>query len=279
MRISCFLLAFAVVLFSVRLFAADEKPPTAEEEMKRLTGTWSMFDMETNGSGDGRAWLKQIVFDGNKYTFYYEMNKSGESTFTLNPAAEPRTIDVTTGGKTMLGLYRFHEGRLEICLAQDGKPRPKVFATQGEPGVGSVLYVLKPKTPPAKLDPVEEVFQGEVKKLTGKWVAATREAGGRAEKNPENYGLLVEDGRLTNLFKGAAKDTMTVLRVDPKAEPPQIDFRAGSKLWQGIYRLTDDKLELCLPEIGAGKRPTAFTTKKSEAGAGQLSTVYQKEKK
>src|SRR5436305_1826872 len=129
MRITCLLAVFAVGLLPLGLRSADnDKPPTAEEEMKRLTGAWVMFDMELEGGGDGQAWLKKIVFDGNKYTFFREMNKVADATFTLNPSADPRTIDVSSGGKTMLGIYRFRDGRLEICLAQDGKPRPKVFA-------------------------------------------------------------------------------------------------------------------------------------------------------
>src|SRR5262245_55759050 len=99
MRTMCVLLAFVGALLAVRQPAADEKPRTAEEERKRLTGTWVMFDMEVQGGGTAQAWLKRIVFDGNKYTFYHEMNKSAEVTFTLNPAADPRTIDVKNGSK------------------------------------------------------------------------------------------------------------------------------------------------------------------------------------
>ncbi len=275
MRIARVLSGLAVVL----LVAADEKAPTEKDELKRLTGTWVMFDMETNGSGVARAEVKRIVFEGDKYTFYHEMNKSPEATVTLNPSADPRTIDVKQGGKTQLGIYRFKDGRLEMCLAQDGKPRPTAFATAGGPGAGSTLYVLKPKTPPVKLDPVEAVYQGEMKKLAGKWVATERELGGKPDKDPKDRGLLVEDGRLSTLFKGKAQDTMTALRVDPKANPPEIDFRTGNgKVWLGIYKVTDDKLEVCLPSINTGKRPTAFTTK-AEPGAGVSYTVYQKEKK
>ncbi len=277
MRIARILLGLAVVLPVA--VAADEKPPTGQGELKRLTGTWVMFDMELNGSGDGRAEAKRIVFDGNKYTFYHEKNKSPEATFTLNPGADPRTIDVKQGGKTMLGIYRFKEGRLEICLAQDRKPRPTAFATEGEPGAGSILYVLKPKTPPAKLDPAEAVYQDEMKKLAGKWVAAERELAGRAEKDPKDHGLLVEDGRLTMLFKGNKRDNMKAIRVNPKADPPEIDFRTSNgKVWLAIYKMSDEKLEICLPSINTGKRPTAFTTK-AEPGAGVSYTVYQKEKK
>jgi uncharacterized protein (TIGR03067 family) len=227
----------------------------------------------------GRAEVKRIVFEGSKYTFYHEMNKSPEAAFTLNPAVSPRAIDVKQSGQTMLGIYRFHEGRLEICLAQDGKPRPTVFATQGEPGIGSVLYILKPKTPPAKLDPVEESFQAEMKKLAGNWTATERELGGRPDKEPANHGLLLEENKLSQLFKGKPKETMNVLRVDPKADPPQIDLRTGNgKMWLGIYKLTEDKLEICLPNINPGKRPIAFTTK-AVPGAGVSYTVYKKDKK
>lgn len=275
MRIAQICLALTVGM----LIAAD-KPPTQQEELKRLGGTWNMFDMEVDGNGVGHAQEeKRIVFDGNKYFFYHLMNKSPESTFTLNPAANPRTIDVTQSGKTNLGIYQFKEGRLEICLARDGKPRPSVFATQGEPGNGNVLYVLKPKTPPATLDPVEAVFQAELKKLAGNWAVTSREIGGRPDKDPKNYGLLVEDGKWSPLYKGNSKDAMNIIRVDPKADPPQIDFRTGSgKLWLGIYKLSDDKLEFCLPSISPGKRPTAFTTKKVP-GAGVSYIVYEKEKK
>jgi len=206
---------FSVLVFGL-LVAADEKPSPVKEEQARLNGARGMFDMETNGNGVGRAEVKKILFDGDKYTFYHDDTKSPEVTFKLNPAAEPRTIDVLNGGKTMLGIYRFQDGKLEICLAQDGKPRPKIFSTHPEAGAGSVLYVLKPKTPPAKLDSAEVAFQDEIKKLAGNWSGSSREVDGRLDKDPSNHGLLVEGNKWATRFKGKEKETMNILRVDLK---------------------------------------------------------------
>jgi len=237
-----------------------------------------MFDMEVNGHGTARCEVKRIVFDKNRYTFYHEQKASGDAIVKLDTKPDPKTIDLNKDGKTSQGIYRFKDGRLEICLAQEGKPRPSVFATWGEPGAGSILYVLKPKTPPMKLDPVEAEYQAELKKMAGKWVATKRELNGRADKEPAERGQLVEDGYFSSLFKGKEKDTMKALRVNPKADPAEIDFRTGNgKIWQGIYKVSDDALEICLPSINDEKRPKAFATG-AEPGAGQSYTAYKKDK-
>src|SRR5262245_338124 len=80
--------------------AADHKPPTVKDELKRLKGTWVMFAAEREGSGVPRVEVQRIVFDGNKYTFYPDDNKLQEVTFTLNPAAKPPAIDIQQNKKT-----------------------------------------------------------------------------------------------------------------------------------------------------------------------------------
>ena len=248
------------------------------EDLRKMAGTWIMFDMEVNGHGTARCEVKRIVFDKNRYTFYHEQKASGESIVNLGTKTDPRTIDLSKDGKASQGIYRFKDGRLEICLAQEGKPRPSVFATWGEPGAGSILYVLKPLKPPMKLDPVEAEYQAELKKMSGKWEATKRELGGRADKEPSERGLLVEDGYFSSLFKGKERDTMKAIRINSRADPPEIDFRTGNgKIWIGIYKVADDSLEICLPSIDATKRPTAFATG-AEPGAGQTNTAYKKDK-
>lgn len=274
MRTTLFLAAAALTLPAAAPLAAQPKP-TPQAELKRLAGAWVVFDMEVEGGGPGRVDGKRVVVEGSRFTLYHDTTKLIDATVKLNPAAEPRAIDLTQAGRAMAGIYRFEGGRLEVCLAAVGKPRPTAFTAAAEPGGGSVLYVLKPKTPSAKPDPAEAKYQAEMKRLAGKWVATARELGGQPDANPADHGLLVEGGRVTTLFRGDRRDAMTAVRVDPAADPPQVDFRTETgKVWHGIYRLAEGKLELCLPGIEANKRPTAFTTK-DEPGAGVVYTVFE----
>jgi uncharacterized protein (TIGR03067 family) len=125
---------------------------TDKGDLKKLTGSWQMVEMELEGRTDDRAAKKKIVIDDNKLSFYYDEREVSADRFTLDEGADPRAIELkgirgSGAGRTKLGIYRLSEdgNKLEICLSQAGDRRPSNFTTKPGVGKGSILYVLERK--------------------------------------------------------------------------------------------------------------------------------------
>jgi uncharacterized protein (TIGR03067 family) len=124
----------------------------ADGEMKKLTGSWQMTEMELEGRPDTRAEKKKIVIDDGKLSFYHDDREVSVDRFSLDAGTDPKSIDLkgirgSGAGRTKLGIYRLSEdgNKLEICLNQSGDKRPGTFSTKPGVGKGSILYVLERK--------------------------------------------------------------------------------------------------------------------------------------
>ena len=67
-----------------------------------------------------------------------------ETTFTIDPSKEPKTIDVRVkkgadAGKIMLGIYAIDGDSLKMCMNQPNLERPKEFATKAEARIGLII--------------------------------------------------------------------------------------------------------------------------------------------
>jgi uncharacterized protein (TIGR03067 family) len=101
-------------------------PPKAKKEairadLKRLSGNWKMLKLEIEGEARGDTDRIGLLFDGDTYYAVVDGIKTTTSAkIFLDPTKEPKTIDfVLTGGGvdgTKLGIYRFTEDGLEICM-------------------------------------------------------------------------------------------------------------------------------------------------------------------
>lgn len=92
---------------------------------------------------------------------------TGETRFTLDPAKDPKTIDLTstTGenkGKTLRGIYQFIGAKLQICVADkpDG-PRPIKLVSSSE----TDLWFLG-RTSPEALKKLFETMEDELERST-----------------------------------------------------------------------------------------------------------------
>lgn len=131
-------------------------PPAAlaqgiDEETRRLRGTWDITAMIQDGTvvaqTEVRDWMAQdgrVVLKGQTLSFIQpDTNSRRELIFTVNPSAEPKTIDIAGGKKgTSLGIYRLEGETLTLCLGRgEGARRPTDFSAT--PGSDSLLVVLR----------------------------------------------------------------------------------------------------------------------------------------
>jgi uncharacterized protein (TIGR03067 family) len=130
--------------------------PKEEDDAKRLQGVWRVAAVEEDGKAAPADDVKNITVTFEKDTFNVKEgdNVTLRGTFTLDPSAKPKGIDMTIteagkGGETpkkMLGVYEFTKDGLRWCVAKPGaKERPKGFA--GKEGDGQMLVTLKREKP------------------------------------------------------------------------------------------------------------------------------------
>jgi len=124
-----------VVLAAFVLLAADRGNENTIQESKKLEGAWSVTSAVRNRNelpAEKRNGL-QVIFRDGRFAFKQGDKALAEGTFRLDPAAAPRTIDLTTidangNEKTTLAIYDLTEDALRICGAPPGEGRPGEFA-------------------------------------------------------------------------------------------------------------------------------------------------------
>jgi uncharacterized protein (TIGR03067 family) len=118
----------------------------AEEELKRLEGTWKLVRRETKGDLEpdvDKLKLRVLIEDG-KFTWTKDEKDTGlRALVELNPIASTKTMDVefTSGallGEKRLGIYDLKGDKLVICWNKAELKRPKKFTTKLSLGCGTV---------------------------------------------------------------------------------------------------------------------------------------------
>jgi uncharacterized protein (TIGR03067 family) len=131
--------------------AGKDKETAIREELARFEGSWRFDSVELEGKAEAIEAFKgiRLVLKGDHFTMAIP-NASHEGTYTVDPTARPKTIDVTftdgpEKGKTSYGIYELEGDTYKVCIGLTGKPRPTEFASK--PGSGHVLEVLKREKP------------------------------------------------------------------------------------------------------------------------------------
>lgn len=131
--------------------------------------------------------------------------------------------------------------------------------------------------------PKDTAAADALKTLAGEWEVVESEAFGRKGDLYVGDVFKFDGDRLTHGTGGEPLEYR--VRVDPKAEPCQLDWRTGEAGWshRGIYQLNGDKLTVCLLsrfEADDDKdRPTEFRTKagrKAGEAAGNVLVVLKR---
>jgi uncharacterized protein (TIGR03067 family) len=132
------------------------KDALIEVGRKELAGTWQAVSYALDGKNASDEDMKkiQLSFDvDGKATALREGKPFIASTTTIDPTANPMTMDVTfTEGElksqSALGIYKIEDGLLTICRGAPGQARPTEFASK--PGSGHTLMTFKREKAAAK---------------------------------------------------------------------------------------------------------------------------------
>ncbi len=129
------------------LFLGAGDGTDAKKETAKFQGAWNLSAITYDGE---ELKLKfKIVFKGDEGVVKGNDKVADEYAkikFKLDPAAKPRSIDITVTGGTqtdsgMKGIYEFKDGDLHICAKVFGDGRPSEFSSAE--GSNIVLLVLK----------------------------------------------------------------------------------------------------------------------------------------
>ena len=123
----------------------------AQQEMKKLQGTWVVVGAERDGTPLDRIKGNKLIVRDNQFTI---VTQSAElkGDLTLAPGKSPKAIDFQhqegmLRDKKWEGIYKLEGDRLTLCYAEadSGKDRPGEFATQA--GSSRLLIVVERKQP------------------------------------------------------------------------------------------------------------------------------------
>jgi uncharacterized protein (TIGR03067 family) len=143
---NCLFCWSVLVCVCVGSFALGDDPIKAKDDGKKMQGSWRPVAAELGGKPFPDEVLKtmKLVLTDGKYTVTVG-EQTDEGTVKLNPAKEPRAMDIegTKGpnqGKTIPAIYELTDTTLRICYDLSGKARPKEFKTQADTQLFLVEY-------------------------------------------------------------------------------------------------------------------------------------------
>jgi uncharacterized protein (TIGR03067 family) len=144
------------VLVIVSLFPAvrsqaadgDAKEEAVAKDLQAFKGTWRMSYREEDGKKTSEEEIKDFIgtSDGSgTFTVRRGGKLFAEATVKLDPAANPKTVDVTftegeRKGKTVLGIYEMEADAFRVCVALPGDDRPAAFCAASGSGHTVVVY-------------------------------------------------------------------------------------------------------------------------------------------
>jgi RNA polymerase sigma factor (sigma-70 family) len=137
--------AIVTVVFLLWFFprsAGSALVPQSDQD--KLQGSWQVVAVERVGGARGENPDMQFVFAGNQVTMVVRGNQSPPMDFVVDSSQEPKAVDFTTQGGTILrGIYQVDGESLQLCVdfdeARKGGKRPGSF----RPEAGGALFVLR----------------------------------------------------------------------------------------------------------------------------------------
>jgi uncharacterized protein (TIGR03067 family) len=143
------------LLAAAALAGLSARAPAADDDVKKLQGTWTIVSIEVDGAKPTGPKVDEVLktgtltFDGNTLQTKFPM-KSDKGTFKLDPDKKPKQIDVEfegrgKNGKPDLGIYEFDGETLKLCFVSGGGPRPTGFKTAKQDQGEAIYFVLKKK--------------------------------------------------------------------------------------------------------------------------------------
>jgi uncharacterized protein (TIGR03067 family) len=112
-------------------------------DAEKIQGTWKV--VSAVDGGEDQDTKEVLTFGKDKITVEDRESKSEWQAYKLDPGKKPKSIDLTTGGKTYLGIYELDGDKLKICInehSDSDRKRPTAFESKGGSSPNDLLIVL-----------------------------------------------------------------------------------------------------------------------------------------
>jgi uncharacterized protein (TIGR03067 family) len=130
------------------LFTANAQSGDDGKDLNALQGTWRLAAGQIGGRKMTAEELKRakLVFKGDRYTVRRGSGPTVTGIVKLNPATNPKSIDITDAdgpykGKMLLGISALKGDELKECFAPPAQARPTKFATKA--GTSQFFHIWK----------------------------------------------------------------------------------------------------------------------------------------
>jgi uncharacterized protein (TIGR03067 family) len=118
--------------------------PIPDDELKMI-GAWKVTEVKVAGEPRDPEDMNICFGPFGTMIIADDPAKPGKTmTFKLNPSGNPKTIELTAGGKTQAGIYQFIDGGLHLWLGLKGEDPANLDADKGS---NAVLFVLRTLSP------------------------------------------------------------------------------------------------------------------------------------
>jgi uncharacterized protein (TIGR03067 family) len=146
----------AIVAVGLLIGADEPGKGGAKKDAEALQGTWKMVSLTIDGEGaTERVSSSKLVVAGDRFTPTVD-GQAIPCTFTLDPSAKPKAIDLTytsgdLKGRTVKGIYKFDGDTFVMCRTlRPDDDRPEHFSS--ESGSKLVLVIWERSKPSARGD-------------------------------------------------------------------------------------------------------------------------------
>jgi uncharacterized protein (TIGR03067 family) len=129
-----------VSVAALGLLGADSEPELVKREHKRLEATWRVVRAEVGGTAIPAKEYRELrmVFKGDGFTARRGDEEPQEGSFRVNPAKNPKEMDITRGKDParqhkQIAIYQLTGELLTICSCDANGERPTSFDTREHP--------------------------------------------------------------------------------------------------------------------------------------------------
>ena len=109
----------------------------AQEDLKKLQGTWKRISMEVEGNEVPTDALTSwtATYEDDRLTLSSKEGNYRQAIVTLDPSRKPKALntwdaDGPFADQTVPGIYEIDGDTMKVCFALPGKKRPEEFTTK-----------------------------------------------------------------------------------------------------------------------------------------------------
>ncbi|MFY7874654.1 MAG: protein kinase domain-containing protein, partial [Pirellula sp.] len=235
--------------------------PSALSDDFNIQGTWQVVFSEEEGISPPPEALRGIRFLITKDKVITELGgRKLESTYTLDASTSPKSIDLTSNGRTELGIYDLQGDTLRLCHSESTNLRPTAFDSQPN-SVNDLVITMKrirPEPMNEKTEPKpKDNRPTDSKAIEGTWSVVMAVDSGRTTP-PEalqDIRFVITKDKLIMESKGRKQES--TYKLNPSTWPKSIDLTEDGHTKPGIYDLQGDTLRICTSET-TDIRPSTF---------------------